>query len=44
MPISETYNLDVMEYLKGVPDGFFQLCIADPPEQMYNFEQTKLDL
>ena len=31
MPISETYNVDVMEYFKGVEDGFFQLLIADPP-------------
>ena len=30
MPISETYNLDVMEYLKGVEDGAFDLAIADP--------------
>jgi len=31
MPISETYNLDVMEYLKGVESGAFDLAIADPP-------------
>ena len=30
MPISETYNLDVMEYLKGVEDDFFDLALADP--------------
>ena len=30
MPISETYNLDVMEYLKGVESGFFDLALADP--------------
>lgn len=31
MPISETYNMDVMEYLKGVESGFFDLAIADTP-------------
>ena len=31
MPISETYNLDVMEYLKGVESGAFDLAICDPP-------------
>lgn len=29
--ISEVYNIDCMEYMKGVPDKFFDLCIADPP-------------
>lgn len=31
MTISQTFNVDVMEYMKGVKDGFFDLCIADPP-------------
>ena len=31
MPISETYNIDVMEYLNGVEDGAFDLAICDPP-------------
>lgn len=29
--ISEVYNMDCMEYMKGIPDKFFDLCIADPP-------------
>ena len=28
---SEVYNIDVMQYLKDVPDNYFGLCIADPP-------------
>lgn len=31
MPTSEVYNMDCMEYMKGLPDGHFDLCIADPP-------------
>lgn len=29
--ISETHNLDCMEFMRGLPDGFFDLIIADPP-------------
>lgn len=29
--MTELYNIDCMEYMKGVPDGYFQLGIADPP-------------
>lgn len=29
--ISEVYNMDCLEYMKGIPDKFFDLCIADPP-------------
>lgn len=29
--ISEVYNIDCLEYMKGIPDKFFDLCIADPP-------------
>ena len=28
---SEVYNIDVMKYIKDVPDNYFGLCIADPP-------------
>ena len=28
---SEVYNIDVMQYMKDVPDKYFGLCIADPP-------------
>ena len=31
MPISETYNLDVMEYLSGMPDKGVGLALVDPP-------------
>lgn len=30
-PISEVYNMDCLEYMKNIPDKFFDLCIADPP-------------
>lgn len=30
MPISEVYNMDCMEYMKGIPDKFFDLAIVDP--------------
>lgn len=29
--MTEVYNMDCMEYMKGLPDGHFDLCIADPP-------------
>ena len=28
---SEVYNIDVMQYMKDVPDKYFGLTIADPP-------------
>lgn len=31
MPISEVYNMDCLEYMKTIPDKYFDLCIADPP-------------
>lgn len=31
MPISETYNMDCMEFMQGKPDKFFDLAIVDPP-------------
>lgn len=30
-PISEAYNIDCMEYMKSVPDKFFDLAVVDPP-------------
>lgn len=30
-PISEVYNMDCMEYMKSVPDKFFELAVVDPP-------------
>lgn len=29
--MTEAYNVDCMDYLKDIPDGYFDLCIADPP-------------
>lgn len=31
MSVSKAYNMDCMEALKDFPDGYFELCIADPP-------------
>lgn len=31
MPVSEAYNIDCMEYMRGVPDGYFDIAIVDPP-------------
>lgn len=31
MPISEVYNCDCLEYMRSIPDKYFDLCIADPP-------------
>lgn len=28
---SEVYNMDCMEYMKSIPDNFFDLAIVDPP-------------
>ena len=30
-PISDIYNVDCMEYMKSVPDKFFDLAVVDPP-------------
>ena len=31
MPASQVFNIDCLEYLKTVPDKFFDLAIVDPP-------------
>ena len=31
MPISKVYNMDCMDYMKSIPDKFFELAIVDPP-------------
>lgn len=36
MPISEVHNIDCLEYMKTIPDKFFDLCIADPPYGINN--------
>lgn len=30
-PVSETHNIDCLEFMAGLPDKFFDLVIADPP-------------
>lgn len=30
-PVSEILNMDCLEYMKTLPDNYFDLCIADPP-------------
>lgn len=29
--ISNVFNIDCLEYMKTLPDKYFDLCIADPP-------------
>lgn len=30
-PVSQTYNMDCMEYMRSIPDKHFELAIVDPP-------------
>lgn len=39
--ISEVYNCDCLEYMKSLPDKYFDLCIADPPYGMGNSRCNK---
>jgi site-specific DNA-methyltransferase (adenine-specific) len=44
---SEVYNIDVMQYMKDVPDKYFGLTIADPPygikeDGLKNHSRSKL--
>jgi len=41
MAISDTYNCDCMEFMRGMPDGAFDLCIADPP---YGINAAKMGM
>lgn len=34
--VSEVYNMDCMEYMKSVPDKFFDLAVVDPPYGLDN--------
>ena len=34
--ISEVYNIDCMEYMKTIPDKFFDLAVVDPPYGLGN--------
>lgn len=29
--VSEVYNMDCIEYMRTMPDKFFELAIVDPP-------------
>lgn len=40
MPISKVYNMDCMEYMKSIPDKFFELAIVDPPYGIGASEMT----
>ena len=31
MPISESFNCDCLQYMKTLPDNFFDLACVDPP-------------
>ena len=31
MSVSNIYNMDCMEYMKTVPDRYFDLAVVDPP-------------
>lgn len=31
MPISEAYNCDCLDYMRGLPDNAFDLAVVDPP-------------
>ena len=37
-PNSEVYNIDCMEYMKNIPDKYFELAVVDPP---YGIGQPK---
>lgn len=40
MPVSEIQNIDCMEYLKNIPDKFFNLAIVDHPYGIGASEMT----
>lgn len=37
-PVSKTYNMDCMEYMRSIPDKHFELAIVDPP---YGLDKKK---
>lgn len=41
MPISEVYNCDCLQYMRSLPDKYFDLCIADPP---YGINASKMTM
>lgn len=44
VPISEVYNVDCLEYMKQLPDKYFDLCIADPPYRNMEENQPTKDM
>lgn len=42
--MNEVYNIDCMEYMKTVPDKFFDLAIVDPPYRNENENQPTQDM
>ena len=42
MPINKVYNCDCLEYMKSLPDKYFDLCIADPPYEIERFKHGSL--
>lgn len=40
--ISEVYNMDCMDFMKSLPDKFFDLAIADPPYGIERFSKGSL--
>ena len=41
MPVSEAYCIDCMEYMRSIPDKFFDLAVVDPP---YGINATKMNM
>lgn len=41
MPISEVKNIDCLDYMKSLPDKFFELVVADPP---YGINASKMTM
>lgn len=39
--ISEVYNCDCMDYMRTIPDGFFDLAVVDPP---YGINATSMKM
>ena len=42
--ISEAYNMDCMEYMKTLPDKFFDLAVVDPPYRDQKENQPTKDM
>lgn len=41
---SEVFNMDCLEYMKTLPDNYFDLCIADPPYRNMSENQPTKDM